>query len=91
MSDTLPVTIFTQPGCPTCVQLKSYLKSHGIEYVERDVSADPSAFAELHERGYAATPLTIVGEREVLGMNRTRLDAILGGRERAAVPAETSL
>ncbi len=72
------VTVFTQPGCPTCAQVKGYLKGRGVEFSERNVQADESAMEELHERGYSATPLTLVGDVEILGMNRTKFEKALG-------------
>jgi len=63
------------------MQLKSFLKSRDIAYVERDVTTDEAAYAELHERGYAATPLTVIGDLEVLGMNRTKLESALGASQ----------
>lgn len=72
------VIVFTQPGCPTCNQLKKYLENRHVAFTERDVSADESAYQELHDRGYAATPLTVIGEVEILGLNRAKFDAVLG-------------
>jgi glutaredoxin len=72
------VIVYSQPGCPTCHQVKSYLQNRGVEFEERNVAADEKAYEELHERGYAATPLTVIGRHEILGMNRTRFEAVLG-------------
>ncbi len=72
------VTIFTQPHCPSCHQVKAFLHARGVSFHERDVAADETAMRELHERGYAATPLTVVGDQEILGMNRTRFEQVLG-------------
>jgi len=77
---TPSVTVYTQPGCPTCMQVKAYLKARGVAFDERDVRADDAALQALHDRGYAATPLTIVDGREILGMNRTKLEAALAPR-----------
>jgi len=69
--------VYTQPGCPACHQVKSFLKAREVPYEERDVSSDEAAFQELHDRGYAATPLTVIGEHEILGLNRQRFEAVL--------------
>lgn len=82
MSDATPtVTVFSQPGCPTCAQVKAFLKARGVEYTERDVSSDEEAMRELDERGYSATPLTVVGDTEILGMNRVKFEKVLPARE----------
>ena len=80
------IVVFSQPGCPTCQQVKAYLSSRELPFEERDVSSDESAFNELQARGYAATPLTIVGDIEILGMNRVRFGQVLG----SAAPAVAS-
>jgi glutaredoxin len=74
------VVIYTQPGCPTCSQVKAFLKSRGVAYVEKNVREDEAAWQELHDRGYAATPLTVVRGTEILGLNRTKFEAVLGPR-----------
>lgn len=76
-SSTPQVTVFSQPGCPTCAQVKSFLKARGVAYVDRDVSTDEAAMNELEERGYSATPVTVIGDVEILGMNRVRFEKAL--------------
>jgi glutaredoxin len=85
MSHQQTITIFSQPGCPTCMQVKSYLSGRSLTYIERDITQDEAAMAELYERGYSATPLTLIGEVEVLGFNRTKLESVLGKRPAAEV------
>ncbi|MHB2017514.1 MAG: glutaredoxin family protein [Candidatus Xenobia bacterium] len=64
--------IFTQTGCPTCESVKAFLTARGVAWQERDVSHDAAAFDELHARGYRATPLTVIGEAEILGLDRRK-------------------
>lgn len=78
---TPSITVFTQPGCPTCTQVKSYLKARGLVFDERDVRADDAALQELQHRGYAATPLTLVDGQEILGVNRAKFEQALGSRQ----------
>ena len=84
MSNTPEVIVYSQPGCPTCAQVKSFLKARGVEYTERDVSSDEAAYRELEARGYAATPVTVVGDVEILGMNRARFEKVLPPRPEVA-------
>lgn len=79
-SSTPEVTLFSQPGCPTCVQVKSFLKARGVMYNDRDVSTDDGAMSDLEKRGYSATPLIVVGDVEILGMNRIQLDKAFPAR-----------
>lgn len=71
------VTIFSQPGCPTCMQVKSYLQARSVGYTERDITTDEQAMAELFDRGFSATPLTLIGDLEVLGFNRPKLESAI--------------
>ena len=77
---TPSITVFSQPGCPTCQQVKAYLEGRGLLFEERDVRADDAALHELRDRGYAATPLTIIDGQEILGMNRAKFEQVLGPR-----------
>ncbi|MBM3460559.1 MAG: glutaredoxin family protein [Armatimonadetes bacterium] len=73
----MSVIVFSQPGCPACGQVKSYLTAQGVPFEERNVQADEQAWQELHDRGYSATPLTLVNGEEILGFNRAKLDRVL--------------
>ena len=79
-SSSPQIVVFSQPGCPTCAQVKSFLKARNLDFVDRDVSTDEEAMRELEERGYSATPVTVVGDVEILGMNRVRFDKVLPAR-----------
>ncbi|MGE0405599.1 MAG: glutaredoxin family protein, partial [Candidatus Korobacteraceae bacterium] len=39
--------IFTQPDCPPCRWVKSFLTDKGVEFEERDISLDPQAVEDL--------------------------------------------
>jgi glutaredoxin len=43
------VTLFVVPGCPLCAQARSWLKQHGVNYVERDVAGDFGALRAMYE------------------------------------------
>jgi len=42
MSDVKQVTVYSAPWCGFCHAAKQYLNSIGVEYVEKDVDADPN-------------------------------------------------
>lgn len=55
-----------------------YLSRNGVQFVERDVRADPQAVEELIGLGSRSTPTTLVGGEVVIGFDRLRLDQLLG-------------
>jgi glutaredoxin len=73
------VLLFTQPDCPPCHILKSFLAERGVVFVERDISLDAGAVKELMENyGSHSTPTLVIGEEVMIGFNPARLDEILG-------------
>lgn len=45
---TMKVTLYVVPDCPLCARARAWLKSHGIEYAERDVANDFGALRAMH-------------------------------------------
>ncbi len=77
------ITIYTTPTCVFCRQLKEYLTEKGIEYVEKNVSADTEAAKEMVElSNQMGVPVVVIekdGSREVIeGFDKKRLEDILG-------------
>ena len=58
--------------------MKEFLHQRGIAFTEKDVSIDDQALSELEERGFLATPVTVIDGEAVVGFNRTKLEALLG-------------
>jgi glutaredoxin len=60
----MKVQIYVTSWCGDCRAAKRFLDSHGVEYTEIDVDADPAASAEVIRRlGKRAVPqLVIDGE-----------------------------
>ena len=60
----MKVEVYTADWCRDCRAVKQFLDSHGIEYSEINVDADPAASAEVLRRvGKRAVPqLVIDGE-----------------------------
>ncbi len=58
--------------------MKEFLHQKGVEFVEKDVSADEQALDELMKMGYSATPVTVINGEAVVGFNRARLEQLLG-------------
>ncbi len=73
------VVVFTMTGCQHCAGVKAYLDEKGIAFTERNVLEDDKAMADFRELGYRGTPVTVVGDEAVIGLDRTRLDEVFGG------------
>ena len=71
------ITIYTQPTCQACHRLKAYLKQRGIEYYERNVIEDETAFAELQQRGISTTPVIVIGNEVIVGFDQAKLEKLL--------------
>lgn len=57
--------------------MKEFLHQRGIAFTEKDVSTDEQAFNELEDKGFFATPVTVIDGEAVVGFNRARLEALL--------------
>lgn len=71
------VTIYTSNTWPHCSTAKQYLSEKGVEYIEKNVQTDPSARKELIQKGYMGVPVIIVGDEEMVGFDKNRLEELL--------------
>jgi glutaredoxin 3 len=63
-----PVTIYTTPICPYCLNAKQLLKRKGAAFTEIDVSRDNAAReAMMTKSGRRTVPQIWIGERHVGG------------------------
>ncbi len=60
-----------------CGKVKEFLSQKGIEFIDRDITEDEQALAELGELGYMTTPLTVIDGEVVVGFDRKRLEELL--------------
>jgi len=71
------VTVYTTPSCPWCSRVKSYLRSKGISFVEKDVSSDMAAAQEMYSiSGQMGTPVTRIGSEVIVGFDQAKLDRL---------------
>ena len=61
-----------------CERVKEFLSQEGIEFEERNVAEDESAFAELEKIGVLSTPVTVIDGEAVIGFDRAKLQRLLG-------------
>ena len=72
------VILYTANGCPWCSQVKAFLNDKKINFEERNVNEKEEYARELNSLGYAAVPLTVVGNDCILGFNVKSLSDLVG-------------
>ncbi|WP_227521923.1 glutaredoxin domain-containing protein [Bacillus solitudinis] len=79
----MKVFVYTQEKCRPCHAEKEWLKSHNIDFEERDVRKDPIYLEEILKFNASSTPVTVI-EREkgepqvIMGFHVRRLAEALG-------------
>ncbi|WP_248930710.1 glutaredoxin family protein [Paenibacillus hamazuiensis] len=77
MSVNSCVTVYSGTDCIYCAQLKEYLNQQNIVFVEKNIDLNEQYAAELKEMGMATVPLTVIGDKKILGLNPTRIKKAL--------------
>jgi glutaredoxin len=74
------VILYCTPWCPACNKARAYLKEHGIEYLEVDISRDRAAAQQVREwaNGYETTPTLKIKGTVIVDFNQARLAEVLG-------------
>lgn len=60
-----------------CDQVKEFLSQKRILFEARDITKGPSAISELRKLGYMTTPVTVIGEKVIVGFDESRLSEAL--------------
>ncbi len=72
------VIVYSTPTCSWCRTLKDYLRNHGIQFRDIDVSRDEKAAAEMVKRsGQQGVPQSIIDGQVIVGFDRNRIDRLL--------------
>jgi glutaredoxin 3 len=73
----LQALVYSAPWCTACHAAKDFLKSLGVQVVERDIEADKTALQELTRLAgeNAAIPVIVVGNAVIPGFDRDELKA----------------
>jgi glutaredoxin len=64
-----------------CDKVKEYLSQNQILFEDRDVTKDSSALPELQKLGSMTTPVTVVGDKVIVGFDVEKLDEALGSKQ----------
>jgi len=57
----LPLKVYWQPGCSSCLKTKEFLLDHGIPFESVNVLEDDEAFTELQALGVRMVPIAARG------------------------------
>ena len=60
-NEDLPIKVYWQPGCSSCLKTKEFLLEHGVAFQSKNVLEDPEAFAELEALGVRLVPIVAKG------------------------------
>ena len=77
------VIVYSTNSCPWCVKLKDFLKEKGIEFEDKDVSADEEARNEMSEKsGQMGVPVLDINGTVIVGFDQEAIEkALAGGSE----------
>lgn len=72
------VVLYGSKGCGWCAREKDFLDRKGVKYEYREVN-DEKTMGELLKvtNGEAATPVTVVGKRVIVGFNQKEIEEAL--------------
>jgi glutaredoxin len=60
-----------------CQRTKEYLSQKGIQFTDRDVTNDESAYDELKRLHAMTTPVTLIGGEVIIGFDPEKIDKAL--------------
>ena len=75
------VTVYSSNMCGVCEMVKGFLALRNAEFVEKNVSTDLKARAELISMGFDSTPVTVIGNRKISGFDTELIDEALSEPE----------
>ena len=57
--------------------MKEFLSQRGVTFIDRDISADDAALAELEQLHLMTTPVIKIDHEVVVGFDREKLELLL--------------
>lgn len=74
------VTVYSTSWCAFCHTEMQWLEKLGVNFVAKDIEADPAAMEELKSKNggqFSGVPVTDINGEIILGFNRPALQAAL--------------
>jgi glutaredoxin-like protein NrdH len=60
-----------------CTKVKEYLSREHVSFEDRDITLDPLAISALQKLGFMTTPVTVIGEKVIVGFDPQKLSEAL--------------
>ena len=74
----MAIRIYSTPTCSFCHQLKNYLRSRQVKYVDYDVSRDERKAGEMLNRsGQTGVPVMDFHGTIVVGFDKVKVDRLI--------------
>jgi glutaredoxin len=70
--------VYWRPGCSSCVKVKEFLASLGVDYESINVSAEPEAMEELRALGVRTVPVVARGREYVFAQELADVSQFIG-------------
>ena len=72
------ITVYSQPTCPACNELKDYLNKKGADYEDLDITTDRDALNDMIKvHKVRVTPLLLAGGRKIIGFDPVEVEKVL--------------
>ena len=85
-AEALPLKVYWQPGCSSCLRAKEFLTRHGVPFISVNVVADEAGYRELAALGLRQFPIVARGKEWVSGQVLADVARIAGIKYGTPVP-----
>jgi len=73
------VVIYSTPTCQWCAKTKEFFKANKVSFTNKDVSKSKKNADEMMKKsGQMGVPVTVVGDKVIVGYNESKLRKALG-------------
>jgi glutaredoxin len=73
--------VYSSTNCNYCKQLKEYLTEQKIAFEERNIDENEAYREELSRLGIMSVPLTLIGDKQILGFNPNRIKKVMASMQ----------
>ena len=76
---TKKVIVYSTKTCPWCAKTKEFLKANKVSYTNKSVDTSKAAAQEMIKKsGQQSVPVTVVGDKVIVGYSESKLKKALG-------------
>lgn len=79
----MKITTYTNPSCPWCIELKTWLKKKKIEYKDLDITEEDEFREELVSKtGQLAVPVIFVEDEFIIGFDKDKIEEMIKNKNK---------